>query len=95
MSARPDDDHWPAAPAAPRQPPRMADDDQLALIAAEHPEFRIWREATYARSRYICRSLDLHVNPHTLVTGSLDELAAELSAARRRRERTTPSRICA
>jgi hypothetical protein len=75
------------------RPVAAAELDPLAQVAAENPEFRIWRETTSLGTRYICRSLDLRVNPYTLVTIDLDEMAVMLSDARRRREQRPPSPV--
>lgn len=53
-----------------------AEADQLASLQADFPQFRIWREITFNRRRYIARGR----HPHTVVTPDLDELRAELSA---------------
>lgn len=105
MTVRSGTDPRPAAAAVPAQTagPALAgaslagpaadggEQDLLAQVAAENPEFRIWRETTALGTRYICRSLDLRLNPYTLVTVDLDEIAAMLSDARRRREQRPPS----
>src|SRR5450755_923055 len=43
-------------------------------LRADFPQFRIWREVTGERVRYIARSLHLGVSPHTVVTADLGEL---------------------
>jgi hypothetical protein len=53
-------------------------DAELARLRAGFPQFRIWREITYGRDRYIARSLHLSTRPHTLVTRDLGELRAVL-----------------
>jgi hypothetical protein len=53
-------------------------DAALATLRADFPEFRIWREITGNRIRYIARSLHADVRPHTVVTPDLAELRAEL-----------------
>jgi hypothetical protein len=78
----------PAGPAA-----DTGEQDLLAQVTAENPEFRIWRETTALGTRYICRSLDLRLNPYTLVTVDLGEMAVMLSDARRRREQRPSSPI--
>jgi hypothetical protein len=57
-----------------------ASHDQLAALRKDFPQFRIWREITYDRTRYIARSLLPGTRPHTLVTPDPGELCAELSA---------------
>ena len=58
------------------EPP--ADADELALVAAGYPAFRLWRETTGDGTRYVARALSLHTHPHAVVTGSLPELTAAL-----------------
>jgi hypothetical protein len=48
---------------------------QLADLRKQFPGFRIWREMTGERSRYLARS----ARPHTVVTGDLGELRTALS----------------
>jgi S-adenosyl methyltransferase len=57
-----------------------ASHDQLAALCEDFPQFRIWREITCDRTRYIARSLLPGTRPHTLVTPDPAELCAELSA---------------
>lgn len=52
---------------------------EMARVQATFPQFRIWQETTYGRSRYIARSTQPGVNPHTLITSDLSELRTELS----------------
>ena len=56
--------------------------DQLPGLRAEFPCFRIWREYTCDRVRYIARSLHLKLNPHTVVTDDIRELRGALEPAR-------------
>jgi hypothetical protein len=56
--------------------------EKLAGLCREFPDFRIWREITGDRTRYIARSLRLGTNPHTVVTDDLDELSGALRDAR-------------
>jgi hypothetical protein len=56
-----------------------ADPDELALLAAGFPGFRIWREAVPGRVRYVARGVSLDARPHTVVTGDLAELRAALA----------------
>jgi hypothetical protein len=60
--------------------PAGTDDATLPALRAEFPQFRIWRETTGSRTRYIARSLHRGSRPHTVVTPDLDELRAELRA---------------
>jgi len=77
-------------PARTPSPPAAAP-DELAEIAAENPGHRIWRETTYDGIHYIAQSLDLGIHPHTLVTKSLPELRAVLTASRPQRLTTQRS----
>jgi hypothetical protein len=63
----------------PREP---RDPDELALVAAGFPEFRLWRETTFDRTCYVARSRSLNTRPHTVITADLDEPAATLLAGR-------------
>lgn len=51
---------------------------ELAILQAQFPCFRIWRERTCDRARYVARSLHPGLNPHTVVTDDIDELRAAL-----------------
>ena len=50
----------------------------LASLRVDFPGFRIWREMTGDRIRYIARSIHPGAGPHTAVTADLDELRAVL-----------------
>ena len=52
---------------------------QLADLRKQFPGFRIWREMTGERSRYVARSAWPGLNPHTVVTNDLGELRTVLS----------------
>ena len=54
---------------------------ELACLREEFPGFRIWREEAWGRIRYIARSQQAGLNPHTVVTGDLGELRAALGTA--------------
>lgn len=54
----------------------------LAAVEEQFPCFRIWREVTCDRARYVSRSLHLRLNPHTVVTDDLAELRSALEPAR-------------
>ena len=56
--------------------------EKLAVLCRDFPDFRIWREITGDRTRYIARSLRLGINPHTVVTDDLDELIDTLRDSR-------------
>jgi hypothetical protein len=68
---------------ASREPPDPRDLDELALIAAGFPEFRLWRETNFDHTCYVASSRDLNSHPHTVVTADLDELSATLHAGQR------------
>jgi SAM-dependent methyltransferase len=53
-------------------------DNELASLRAGFPKFRIWRESTYDRTRYIARSQHLGQRPHTVVSADPGELRAAL-----------------
>jgi hypothetical protein len=48
--------------------------DELIVLRDEFPEYRIWREVTPGRSRYVARSRYQGASPHTVVTGQVTEL---------------------
>jgi hypothetical protein len=52
---------------------------QLADLQKQFPGFRIWREMTGDRSRYVARSARPGLNPHTVVTDDLGELCTALN----------------
>ena len=58
-----------------------SDGPELPDLRDQFPHFRIWRETTGSRTRYIARRLRPGIHPHTVVTADLAELGAELSAA--------------
>jgi len=71
--------------AAQHVPGRRLDDDdpdpdELALIASGFPGYRIWRATASDRIRYTAQGVGLTARPHTVVTASLAELRAELTA---------------
>ena len=55
--------------------------DDLPDLHRDFPHFRIWRESTCGRVRYIARSLHPGMNPHTVVTDDPAELRAALEPA--------------
>jgi hypothetical protein len=57
-------------------------DATLRLLRAEFPGHRIGIESLRGKVRYIARTRHLGLNPHTVITGDLDELAAALAPAR-------------
>jgi len=62
-----------------------ANDDgpgELAGLREEFRGFRIWREITGDRVRYVARSQFPGLNPHTVVTADAAELRAALEPAR-------------
>jgi O-methyltransferase involved in polyketide biosynthesis len=66
--------------ATPRQMPALGDD--LNVLRADFPAYKIWQEHTPGRSRYVARSLRTDLNPHTVVTSDLAELRNALQPAR-------------
>lgn len=59
---------------------RPGDSSALPALRDEFPQFRIWRETTGNRTRYIARRLSRGTHPHTVVTSDLAELRTELTA---------------
>jgi len=55
--------------------------EDLAVLQAEFPAFRIWQEQMPGRIRYVARSRDEGVNPHTVITADIDELREALQPA--------------
>ena len=51
----------------------------LAALRQDFPHFRIWREITGDRIRYVARRVHLGSSPHTVVTDDLTELRIALS----------------
>ena len=66
--------------AAAGQMPALADD--LTVLRADFPAYKIWQEHTPGRARYVARSLRDGLNPHTVVTSDLAELRNALGPAR-------------
>jgi hypothetical protein len=64
-------------PAAPGD----ASADQIPALREQFPGFRIWKEAIGERVRYIARSQQPGLNPHTVVTDDVGELRAALETA--------------
>jgi hypothetical protein len=56
-------------------------DDELACLREQFPGFRIWREDTWGRPRFIARSEQAGLHPHTVVTDDLGELRTALDVA--------------
>jgi S-adenosyl methyltransferase len=56
-------------------------EEDLAAVRADYPGYRIWRESTAGRDRYVVRSLLRGLNPHTVVTDDLSELRQVLQPA--------------
>ena len=52
---------------------------ELGTLREQFPGFRIWREITGDRCRYVARSQRQGLSPHTIVTADMDELRAALS----------------
>ncbi len=55
--------------------------DALAVLRDDYPGYKIWREITPGRERYVARSLRMGLNPHTVVTADLNELRDVLEPA--------------
>jgi hypothetical protein len=55
--------------------------DELAILRADFPCFRIWREETCDRAVNVACSLHLELNPYTVVTDDISELSAALEPA--------------
>jgi len=55
--------------------------EDLAVLRAEFPAFRIWEEQMPGRVRYVACSRRQGVNPHTVITADLDELREALQPA--------------
>jgi hypothetical protein len=60
----------------------LTDPDELALVAAGFPAFRIWRQTFWDRTRYTAQARELTTHPNTVVTGDLAELRAALRPSR-------------
>jgi hypothetical protein len=56
------------------------DSTALPALRDDYPHFRIWRETSGTRIRYIARRLIPGAHPLTVVTAGLSELRAELAA---------------
>jgi O-methyltransferase involved in polyketide biosynthesis len=56
--------------------------EDLAMLRAGFPAYRIFREETPGRVRYVARALREGLNPHTIVTADLDELRDALGPER-------------
>ncbi len=54
----------------------------LTPLREEFPGFRIWREITGERVRYVARRTRAGLNPHTVVTDNAAELRAALQSSR-------------
>src|SRR6266498_6040282 len=65
----------------PRGRCRTVSRDALAVLRDDYPGYRIWREITPGRERYVARSLRMGLNPHTVVTADLNELRDVLEPA--------------
>jgi len=55
--------------------------EDLAVLQAEFPSFKIWEEQTPGRVRYVARSRSEGVNPHTVITADIGELREALQPA--------------
>jgi hypothetical protein len=79
MSCPPDD---PGQAGLDNEAARNGNGPDLASLRARFPCFRIWREHTFDRARYMARSLHPGLNPHTVLTDDFDELRAALEPSR-------------
>jgi SAM-dependent methyltransferase len=52
--------------------------EDLAVLRAEFPAYKIWQEQTPGRTRYVARSRHDDINPHTVITADLCELREAL-----------------
>lgn len=66
-----------AASLSDTQPPR----EELTALRADFPQFRIWREMTLDRIRYVSHRLHQDLHPHTVITEDPRELRTILQAA--------------
>lgn len=59
------------------QPPSggAAPEDTLKAVRRDFPHYRIWREITAGRTRYVARRAHPGTGPHTLVTDNLEDPA--------------------
>jgi hypothetical protein len=71
-----------AAVSGPHAAGTSSSQDELAVLQVQFPCFRIWREQTCDRARYVARSLHRGMNPYIVVTDDLDELRAALEPSR-------------
>ncbi|MEP7023814.1 MAG: hypothetical protein ABJB47_08385, partial [Actinomycetota bacterium] len=55
--------------------------EELTGLRADFPQFRIWREMTLDRIRYVSRRLHHDLQPHTVITQDPAELREILRAA--------------
>jgi SAM-dependent methyltransferase len=55
--------------------------EDLTALMAEFPTYRIWREGTPGRARYVARSRHQGLSPHTVVTPDITELREALTPA--------------
>lgn len=55
--------------------------EDLAVLRAEFPAFRIWAEQMPGRVRYVARARAGGINPHTVITADLGELREALRPA--------------
>jgi hypothetical protein len=76
---------------------RDAEQGELADLREQFPGFRIWREITGERVRFVARRARPGLNPPTIVTADIGELRAALHPSRNaglvRFSPTTPSKI--
>ena len=56
----------------------LAVSEELAVLQAEFPVYKIWLEQTPGRVRYVAQSRLYDVNPHTVITDDMAELRETL-----------------
>jgi hypothetical protein len=75
------DDRHPSALTRTGEGEGPVSEQDLAVLRSEFPGYRIWRELTPGRVRYVARSLRAGLNPHTVVTADISELRDVLEPA--------------
>jgi hypothetical protein len=69
-----------AHPAIEAHPVVVIEAARLARLEADFPQFRIWREISLDRARYVACRLQPGTHPHTVVAADLGELREVLAA---------------
>ena len=60
----------PAHDTTPGARPALLPPDPLAALQQQFPRYRIWQEDICDRARYIARSLEHGLRPHTVITAT-------------------------